>query len=60
MQANLEIRERAKALGVKFWQIAERYGLSEGAFSRRLRHELSGADKQRIMNIIDELHNEKG
>ena len=60
MRANEKIRTYAQECGVKFWQIAEKYGLSEGTFSRRLRHELPEDEQHRILSIIDELHKERG
>ncbi len=44
-----------KAAKVKLWQIAEQYGLNDGDFSRKLRHELSQEEKQKIRLIIVEL-----
>lgn len=52
---NLDIRERAKAAGVHLWQIAERLGMNDGNFSRKLRRELTDHDKERIFCIIEEL-----
>ena len=51
--ANSDIRALAKDRGVKLWEIAEVIGVSDGNFSRRLRRELSPAEKQRIKGIID-------
>lgn len=50
---NQDIRALAKDRGVKLWEIAEVIGVSDGNFSRRLRRELSPAEKQRIVKIID-------
>lgn len=52
---NQRIREAAKHYGVKLWQIAERIGTCDSAFSRRLRHELTNDEQERIINIIKEL-----
>ena len=56
--ANKEIREKAKMSGVLLWQIAEKLGISEPTMTRKLRHELSEADKQKILAIIDALSRE--
>ena len=56
---NLAIRESAKAAGVKLWQVAERYGLSDGNFSRKLRRELPAAEQERILQIIEDLKKEE-
>lgn len=55
---NNEIRQSAKAAGVKLWQIAEVVGVNDGNFSRKLRHELPEDEKQKILEIIDRLSKE--
>lgn len=55
VQRNWEIKQEAKAAGVRLWQIAERLGLTDGNFSRKLRHELPEEEKRQIMEIIQEL-----
>lgn len=52
---NLRIRERAAQDGVFLWEIADRLGLSDGNFSRKLRHELSTEEQERIFGLIDEI-----
>ena len=55
---NNEIREEIKAANLRFWQVAEKFGLNDGNFSRKLRHELSDMDKAKIRAIIVELSKE--
>ena len=55
---NLEIREKAKNAGVRLWQIADKLGINDGNFSRKLRKEISQQDRARILLIIDELSKE--
>lgn len=55
---NQEIRETAKKKGVKFWQIADKLGMWESGFSRIMRYELSEDEKQKILDIINELAKE--
>jgi len=55
---NAEIKTRAAGVGVRLWQIAERYGINDGNFSRKLRRELPEEEKQKIMAIIDQLAKE--
>lgn len=57
--ANIEIRIRAKTSGVKLWQVAEEIGMSDAAFSRKLRHELPNEDRERVLNAISRLAAEK-
>ena len=56
---NTDIRQAAKAAGVKLYQIATEIGLNDGNFSRRLRHELSDTEKQKIFEIINRLAEER-
>ena len=52
---NSDIRKLAEQSDVKLWRIAERLGITDGNFSRKLRKELSSEEKQKIMTIINEL-----
>ena len=56
---NCELRAYAKQKDVLLWQIADRLGINDGNFSRKLRHELPEAEKERIRNIIDEVAAER-
>lgn len=57
---NEQIKNHAKAKGIKLWEVAYRYGVSDGNFSRKLRRELSTIEKQQLIDIINELAQEKG
>lgn len=52
---NKEVRTYAKEKGVYLWEIAEALHINDGNFSRKLRKELPEAQKQEIIQIIDEL-----
>ena len=56
---NREIREAAKSTGVHLWQVANVYVVNDGNFSRKLRKELPQEEKQKILEIIDRLAQEK-
>lgn len=56
---NEKIRTAAKDAGVKLWQIAERVGLTDSNFSRKLRRELADEECERILRLIDELAAER-
>ena len=56
---NNEIRTKAKEKSVKLWQIADALQISEPTITRRLRHELPGEEKQKILALIDQIA-EKG
>ena len=55
---NCEIRIAAQKAGIRLWQIAEAYGISDGNFSRKLRKELPKEEKGKIMGIIEQLAKE--
>lgn len=59
MQANIGIRVRAKDAGVKLWEVAEALGITDGMFSRKLRHELPEAERCKILNIVEDLAQRK-
>lgn len=60
IKANQTIRERAKQAGVFLWEIAERYGVADTNFSKKLRRELPPEQQNEILRIIDELASGKG
>lgn len=59
MRANLDIRAAAKSAGVKSWEIADHLKISEPSITRKLRHELPQAEKDRIFSIIEEIAKEE-
>ena len=59
-KANLDIRAAAAESGIMLWQIAARYGINDGNFTRLLRKELPPEKKDRIFAIIDDIKAEKG
>lgn len=52
------IRQYAKEQGVCLWQIADKLGMTDGNFSRKLRHEFSAEQQDQIKQIIDTIRNE--
>ncbi len=56
--ANQEIRQAAKAAGVKLWQVAECLRMNDCSFSRKLRHELPEETRRKVLAIIEELGKE--
>lgn len=59
MTANNEIKSKAKEKSVCLWEIADKIGLVDSSFSRKLRKELPTAEKKRIFKIIDDIAAEK-
>lgn len=58
-KANADIRSAAKSAGVCLWQIAERIGVNDGNFSRKLRRELPPQERDKILGIINDLAAER-
>lgn len=52
---NQGIRSAAKSAGVFFWEIAEKLGIQDSAFSRKLRRELPEEERTKILGIIEEI-----
>lgn len=57
--SNADVRTYARQRGIFLYSIAERLGLSEGTFIRKLRNELTEQKKAEIREIVDELSAEK-
>jgi hypothetical protein len=53
--ANSELRKALKANKIPYWQIADKLGVHENTIIRRMRHELSEADREAFQNAIDEI-----
>lgn len=58
VKSNQAIRTTAKENGIELWRIANKLGINDGNFSRKLRYELSEGEKQKILEIINELAKE--
>lgn len=59
MLANADIRAKAKGAGVRMWELADHLNISEPTVTRKLRHELPQAEKERIFSIIEEIAKEE-
>ena len=57
---NKDIRDAVKRSGVRMWKIAEKLGMQDSAFSRKLRRELPAEEKEKIFGIIEHLSQEVG
>ena len=56
----VEVRTMILESGVKLWQVAELWGITDGNFSRRLRKPFNADEVERIRAIIAEIKaNEK-
>ena len=58
MKANQTIRDAAKRMGIKHWQIAEHLGISEPTIVRWLRVPLSTEKEKVVMKAIETIAKE--
>lgn len=56
---NLDIRKAIETSNFKYWQVANKLGMTDGNFSRMLRIELAKENKERVLNAINELKEER-
>jgi DNA-binding CsgD family transcriptional regulator len=54
-----EIRKSILEAGIRLWQCADKLGCAEATFSKKLRHDFSKEDTEKILSIIEELKAEK-
>ena len=50
-----EVRELIVSSGVKLWQVAEKLGVNDGNFSRRLRKPFDDKETETVIRIITEI-----
>lgn len=55
MGRNSDLKTYAFERGIRLWQVAEKLGITDSTFSKRLRRNLSVEEKTNIKAIIDEL-----
>ena len=55
IKANQDIRRKIVTNDLKYWQVANAYGVTDATFSKKLRLELPEEEKSKINSIIDEL-----
>ena len=54
-----EVRQYILDNGILLWKVADKLGISDGNFSRKLRHNFSEEDYNKILSAVDELSKEK-
>lgn len=59
MTNNKEIRRLIKRSKIYHYEIANKLGISETTFVRRLRNELSEYDRQKVLEAIDSIRKEE-
>lgn len=55
--SSLEIKSKIIAAGLHCYQVAEKFGITDTSFSRKLRTGLNDEDTQKVLSIIEELKN---
>lgn len=55
---NKDIRKAIVGSGLKYWQVADKYGLTDSNFSRLLRIELANDKKEKVFEAIELAKNE--
>lgn len=55
-----EIKKLILDSGLRLWQVAERWGINDGNFSRRLRNSFNNKEVERVKEIIAALQKERG
>lgn len=58
-EVNMDIKLAAKNAGVFHYEIADRLGVQDSAFSRKLRRELPPQERDKILGVINELAAER-
>lgn len=54
-----EIKEKILGEGLKLWQVAYAYGVTDSNFSRMLRKDFTNEQTEKILSIINELKTEQ-
>jgi hypothetical protein len=57
---NRELKLYAASKGVRLWQVAEKFGITDAAFSRKLRKEFSKEDAEQFKVYVDEIASKGG
>lgn len=57
---NRELKLYAASKGVRLWQVAEKFGITDAAFSRKLRKEFSTEDAEQFKKYVDEIASNTG
>jgi hypothetical protein len=58
-KANVELRLYAMGKGVRMWQVAEKFGISEAYFCKKMRNELSDEEAEKFKKFVDEIAEEQ-
>lgn len=56
---NLDIRNKLKETEIYLWEVADKLGISETHFVRKMRYELPQEEKDEIFEIINAIKKER-
>lgn len=59
MLNNIEVRKAFLETGVNKWEVAEKLGMTDSSFSRKLRKEMNKFEKDSIINLIYQIYKRK-
>lgn len=54
-RANQDIRQLLQEKRIYYWEVAQKIGITDGYFSKKLRSELPPDEKDRIRGIINQI-----
>ena len=54
---NIEVRMAIMKNNIPKWKIAEKLGIADTSFSRKLRYEMKEEDKKKILDVIEKIAN---
>lgn len=57
---NNELKFYAANKGVRLWQVAEKYGITDATLSRKLRKEFSKEDADAFRSYVDDIASDGG
>lgn len=52
---NDDLRIYAAGKGVRLWQVADKFGITDSYFSRKMRKEFTKQDAERFRKYVDEI-----
>lgn len=55
MKANIEVRNKIRITGVRYWEVANKIGISPSTFTVWMRTEMDSEKMQRVMEALEEL-----
>lgn len=57
--ANQKLKFYAQGKGVRLWQVADKFGVSDSYFSRKLRKEFTEEEAEKFKKFADEVAEEQ-